>query len=76
MSTMDENIDKRARELAFTLQNLMAEVDYEHNRHEKCIACGKKFKHHYPDGLPCVSDDEIKPYYKRDRWGNLTIKNP
>ncbi len=76
MSSMDENIDKRARELAFTLQSLMAEVEYQHNRHERCIGCGKKYKQHYPDGLPCQSDDEIKPYYKRDRWGNLTIKNP
>ena len=76
MSITDENIDKRARELAFRLQTLMAEVDYEHNRHQRCIACNRKFKQHYPDGLPCISDDKIKSYFKRDRWGNVQIREP
>ena len=77
MSSMEENIDKKARQLAIDLQSLMARVDYIHNRHEECIVCQHKFKQHYPDGLPCETDDDKKDLYKKDRWGNLNIrKNP
>ena len=63
MSSMEENIDKKARQLAIDLQSLMARADYIHNRHEECIVCHSKYKQHYPDGLPCESDDDkkIKP---------------
>ena len=71
---MDENIDKKARQVAFRFQNLMSVVDYDHNRHEKCLACGHKFKQHYPDGLPCENDDDLKQLFKKDRWGNVTIR--
>ncbi len=75
MSLMDENIDKKARELAISLQSLMAVADYKHNRHEPCIVCNHKFSQHYPDGLPCESDDNKKQLFKKDRWGNLTIRD-
>ena len=74
MSITDESIDKKARELAINIQSLMAEVDYEHNRHEPCIVCNHKFKKHYPDGLPCESDDVKKDLYRKDRWGNVHIR--
>ena len=75
MTLIDEQIDKKARQLAINLQCLMAKVDYEHNRHEKCIVCGKKFKQHFPDGLPCENETDIKPRFRKDRWGNLTINS-
>ena len=62
MSSMEENIDKKARQLAIDLQSLMARVDYIHNRHEECIVCHSKYKQHYPDGLPCESDDDKKDF--------------
>jgi hypothetical protein len=66
-----EDIDLVARKVVLNLEQLMAEVDYKYNRHQPCLVCGNKYKHH-EDGLPCVSDDKKKRivkynYGRRDR---------
>jgi len=50
----------------------MAQVDFEYNRHQKCIVCKEKFVHHI-DGLPCEADDNRKQIVRHNRWNkNLT----
>tara|TARA_R100001460_G_scaffold74118_4_gene115159 strand:- start:1285 stop:1482 length:198 start_codon:yes stop_codon:yes gene_type:complete len=61
------DIDKVGRQTALNLQSLMAVVEFEFNRHEPCLVCKQKFKHH-EDGLPCKSDDSRKKIIKRSRW--------
>lgn len=73
MSSLDNHIDKKARQLALDLQSLMARVEYKYNRHEPCLVCGNKFRHHYPDGLPCESDKKKKKLMRKDKWGNITM---
>lgn len=71
------DIDKVGRQTALKLQSLMAIVEYDFNRHEPCLVCGEKYFKHYPDGLPCETDTDIKDLYSKDRWGNKKIlKNP
>lgn len=71
------NIDQKGRETALKIQSLMAIVEFEYNRHEPCLVCGEKFFKHYPNGLPCETDTDIKDLYSKDRWGNKKIiKNP
>ena len=68
------DIDIKGRETALKLQSLMAVVEYDFNRHEPCLVCGERFFKHYPDGLPCETDTDIKDLYSKDRWGNKKIK--
>ena len=51
----------------------MARVDFKYNRHQPCLVCNEKYKHHI-DGLPCVSDKERKPLISTDRWGNIQTR--
>lgn len=64
-----QDIDKAARKTALALQSLMAQVDFQYNRHQPCIVCKEKFKHHI-DGLPCESDDDTKKIVRHSRWDN------
>ena len=67
-----QDIDKAARKTALALQSLMAQVDFQYNRHQQCIVCKEKFMHHI-DGLPCESDDSRKQIIRNNRWNkNLT----
>ncbi len=70
MEDIDKNIDTEARKLVLSLDHLMAQVDYEYNRHQSCLVCNEKYKHH-EDGLPCLSDNKtkriVKYNYGRDR---------
>jgi|TARA_B100000287_G_C19979181_1_gene521754 hypothetical protein len=67
-----QDIDKAARKTALALQSLMAQVDFQYNRHQQCIVCKEKFVHHI-DGLPCESDDSRKQIIRNNRWNkNLT----
>ena len=59
-----KDIDDKARETAFTLQMLMAEVDFKYNRHHRCIGCGEQYKHH-EDYLPCITDTIKKKKIKK-----------
>ncbi len=61
------DIDAAARKTALQLDSLMAVVDFEYNRHHKCLVCHNKYLHHV-DGLPCESDDNKKEIIKRNRW--------
>lgn len=71
------DIDIKGRETALKIQSLMAIVEFEYNRHEPCLVCGAKFFKHYPNGLPCENDIDIKDLYSKDKWGNKKIiKNP
>ena len=57
-------MDKIARQVALNLQSLMAIVEFDYNRHEKCMVCGEKYTHHI-DELPCESDTVKKQIIKR-----------
>lgn len=71
------DIDLKGRETALKIQSLMAIVEYEYNRHEPCLVCGARLFKHYPNGLPCENDTDIKDLYSKDKWGNIKIiKNP
>ena len=56
---MDDEVNKKARQVALNLDHLMAQVDFEYNRHQRCLVCNEKYKHHC-DGLPCISDNITK----------------
>ena len=58
-----KDIDTEARKLVLNLDHLMAQVDYKYNRHQSCLVCKQKYKHH-EDGLPCISDDKKKRIVK------------
>jgi len=66
----DKNVEKKARQVALNLEQLMAVVDFKYNRHQACLVCKEKFKHHI-DGLPCASDNDRKTIVRVDRWGNI-----
>ena len=51
----------------------MAEVDFDYNRHQTCLVCNEKYKHH-EDGLPCLSDDKRKNIIRSSRWHGPKIK--
>lgn len=59
-----KDIDQKARQVALNLQSLMAIVEFDYNRYEKCMVCNEKYTHHI-DGLPCVSDEVKKKIIKR-----------
>jgi hypothetical protein len=63
MTSFNE-IDKKARQVALNLQSLMAIVEFDYNRYEKCMVCNEKYKHHI-DGLPCETDTVKKEIIKR-----------
>lgn len=71
-SNSHNDIDKIGRQTALNLASLMARVEYDFNRHEPCLVCNEKYKHHI-DGLPCVSDDTRKQIIRSDRW-NTRVK--
>ncbi len=62
--TSSNEIDKKARQVALNLQSLMAIVEFDYNRYEKCMVCGEKYRHHI-DGLPCETDTVKKQIIKR-----------
>ena len=62
--TSSKEIDKKARQVVLNLQSLMAIVEFDYNRYEKCLVCGEKYRHHM-DGLPCETDEEKKEIMKR-----------
>ena len=55
----DKNVEKKARQVALNLEQLMAVVDFKYNRHQHCLVCDEQFRHHL-DGLPCESDNNRK----------------
>ena len=59
----EKDINKIARQVALNLDYIMAQVDFTYNRHQRCLACQEKFKHHI-DGLPCISDTVHKQIVK------------
>ena len=71
-SNSHKDIDKIGRQTALNLASLMARVEYDFNRHEPCLVCDEKYKHHI-DGLPCESDDSRKQIIRSNRW-NTHIK--
>ena len=71
----DNDINKKGREIAIRLDYLMAQVDSTYNRHQRCLVCNEQYRHHN-DGLPCISDDSLKPIVRTDRWGNVKNKEP
>lgn len=66
----DKNVEKKARQVALNLEQLMAVVDFKYNRHQACLVCKEQFRHHI-DGLPCESDNDRKTIVRVDRWGNI-----
>jgi|TARA_B100000035_G_scaffold62862_1_gene50908 hypothetical protein len=69
----DKVIDTKAREVALQIEQLMAVVDFKYNRHQKCLVCNHKYRHHL-DGLPCLSDNNKKKIINKDKWGNIKPK--
>jgi|TARA_R100001463_G_scaffold56701_2_gene108794 hypothetical protein len=66
----DKKIQEKAREVALNIEQLMAKVDFQYNRHQPCLVCKEQYRHHI-DGLPCISDTERKTIVRVDRWGNI-----
>ena len=60
----DKQINEKAREIALRLDYLMAIADKSYNRHQRCLACNEQFRHHR-DGLPCLSDTNLKKIIKK-----------
>jgi|TARA_B100001559_G_scaffold312300_1_gene309859 hypothetical protein len=69
----EKAINQKGRATALQLEQLMARVDFKYNRHQPCLVCNEKYKHHI-DGLPCVSDTERKQIIRTDRWGNILTR--
>ena len=69
----EQDINKIGRQVAIRLDYLMAEVDFDYNRHQPCLVCNEKYKHH-EDGLPCLSDDKPKNIIRSSRWHGPKIK--
>tara|TARA_B100001059_G_C17667869_1_gene492919 strand:- start:219 stop:440 length:222 start_codon:yes stop_codon:yes gene_type:complete len=70
MTEKDIEIDKKGREVALQLEQLLGIVDFDYNRHHRCIVCNAKFLRH-EDGLPCEDDENRKRLRWQDRWGNI-----
>ena len=71
---LDRTINEKGRELALQLEQLLGAVDFEYNRHHRCIVCQEKFLRH-EDGLPCKNEKNRKRLVWKDRWGNITYKD-
>ena len=69
----EKNLDKIGRQVAINLDVLMAQVDFQYNRHNRCLVCNEKYKHH-EDGIPCLSDATPKRIIRTDRWGNTRYR--
>ena len=67
----DKEIQDKGREVAIRLDYLMAQVDKSYNRHQRCLVCNEKYRHHL-DGLPCLEDNNPKQIVRTDRWGNVS----
>ena len=66
----DKKIEKKARQVALNLEQLMARVDFKYNRHQPCLVCSQQYRHHI-DGLPCESDNKRKTIVRLGKWGNI-----
>lgn len=70
---LDRIINEKGRQIALQLEQIMAVVDYDYNRHSNCLVCGQKYLRH-EDGLPCENDDSKKKLVWKNRWGHLDYK--
>lgn len=69
----DKQLNKKAREVALQIEQLMAVVDFKYNRHQRCLVCNNKYRHHI-DGLPCTSEKKKKQIIRKDKWGNIEYR--
>jgi len=69
----DKELNKKARDIALQIEQLMAVVDFKYNRHQRCLVCNNKYRHHI-DELPCISDKKKKQIIRKDKWGNIEYR--
>ena len=70
----EKAINEKGRATALQLEQLMARVDFQYNRHQPCLVCNEKYKHHIENNLKGGVCD-MTMYYLIDKLNLIDVQN-